>query len=337
MNVFRLLFLALLMGFSHAAASAEADATCVGRFANPVSEICWSCVLPMTIGTSTLGTLGEQEDVPEFNPTNPVCSCGTNPTIGVTLGFWEPARLVEVVRRPFCLPALGGANLNPGIPAPGHGRRTSLFGDQEVFYQAHFYANPVLAWIEVIGDMPCLEQGTLDLAYMTEVDPLWHDDEMTLIFNPEAALFANPIAVAACAADCVAATFGFGLERMFWCAGCQGSIYPMDGWVAHSMGGVRSSLLLAQRLTAKMHRELVTWSYHGERGLCGPYYQPRMDKRAYKTQMVYPIPNTKKINGKCCQPFGRSTVLWGAGREYPAKGEDFGYMLFRKKNCCVGY
>ena len=35
-----------------------------------------------------------------------------------------------------------------------------------------------------------------------------NDDELTLILNPEAVLFANPVAVAACAADCVAATAG---------------------------------------------------------------------------------------------------------------------------------
>ena len=326
-----------LLALGSAGARAAQDTTCIGRFANPISDICWTCVLPITIGTANLGTLGDQEDVPEYNPTNAMCSCGVNPIIGVTLGFWEPARIVEVVRRPFCLPTLGGANMDPGVPAPSHGRRVSMTGDHETFYQAHFYANPVLAWLEVLGDMPCLEQGTLDLAYMTEVDPLWNDDEATLIFNPEAVLFANPVAVAACADDCVAATIGFGIERMFWCAGCQGVIYPMDGWVSHHMGGVRSSLLLSQRLLTKMHRELVTWSYHGERGLCGPYFLPRMDKRAYKTQMLFPIPNTKKIFGKCCQPLGRSTVLWGAGREIPAKGEDFSYLLFRKKNCCVGY
>ena len=38
-----------------------------------------------------------------------------------------------------------------------------------------------------------------------------------------------------------------------------------------------------------------------------------------------------------CQPFGRTTVLWGAGKEYPVRGEDFAFMLFRKRNCCVGY
>ena len=113
--------------------------------------------------------------------------------------------------------------------------------------------------------------GSFDLAYLTEVDPLWNDDELTLILNPDAVLFANPIAIAACAADCVAATVGFGLNTLFWCAGCQGGLYPMDGHVQYHMGGVRTAALLAQRLTAKMHRELIAWGWHGSRGLCGPY------------------------------------------------------------------
>jgi hypothetical protein len=210
-------------------------------------------------------------------------------------------------------------------------------GDGGSFYQAHFYVNPVLYWLEVVTDFPCLERGSFDLAYLTEVDPLWNDDELTLILNPEAVLFANPVAVAACAADCVAATAGFGIAEMFWCAGCQGGIYPFDGHVPYHMGGVRTAELLAQRLTAKMHRELLAWGWHGKPGLCGPYFLPAMDKTAYKAQLTYPVANTAKDGGRCCQPFGRSTIVWGAGKEYPVRGEDFAFMLFRKRNCCVGY
>ena len=68
------------------------------------------------------------------------------------------------------------------------------------FYHAHWYANPILTWLEVLLDFPCLEKGSLDLAYLTEVDPLWADDELTAILNPEAVLFANAPAKAACAA-----------------------------------------------------------------------------------------------------------------------------------------
>ena len=71
-------------------------------------------------------------------------------------------------------------------------------------------------------------------------------------------LFANAPAKAACAADCVAATAGMPIASLFWCAGCQGSIYPMGGHVATHIGGVQASTLITQRMTAKMHRQLVT-------------------------------------------------------------------------------
>lgn len=326
-----LVVLALLAARTWAADSA----TCTGKFPNPITDICWSCILPLSLGTATMGTINGQEDIP--NPPSPVCSCGVNPTIGISIGFWEPARHVEVVRKPFCLVTLGGIDLDPGLPSPAGGQEMRPDGDGATFRQVHWYTNPMLYWMEVVMDFPCLERGSFDLAYMTEVDPLWADDELTLILNPEAVLFANPIAVAACAADCVAASIGFGLPQLFWCGGCQGGLYPLDGHVAYPLGGVRTAELLAQRMAAKMHRELIAWGWHEQPGLCGPYFLPVMDKRAYKTQLTYPIPSTAQLDGRCCQPFGRSTILWGAGKEYPVRGEDFAFLLFRKRNCCVGY
>lgn len=326
-----------VLGFANGTAEAAGAATCTGRFANPVTDICWSSILPISIGGATIANFGGQEDIP--NPDSPVCSCGVNPAVGLSVGFWEPARQVEVVRKPYCLTSLGGVDLDPGIPAPEAARTTGYQGDgdHETFYQAHFYVNPVLYWMSVVTDFPCLERAGLDLAYLTEVDPLWADDELSLILNPDAVLFANPVAVAACAADCVAATVGFGLNDLFWCDGCQGSVYPLDGRVPNHMGGVRTAELIAERLTTKMHRELIAWGWHGKAGLCGPYYEPVMDKTAYKLQLTYPIASTEKIDGRCSQPFGRTTTLWGAGKEYPVRGEDFSFMLFRKRNCCVGY
>jgi len=71
--------------------------------------------------------------------------------------------------------------------------------------------------------------------------------------------------------------------------------------------------------------------------LCGPYFLPVMDKQAYKAELTYPIPATEQDLGRCCQPLGRSTIVWGAGKEYPVRGEDFSFLLFRKRNCCVGF
>ena len=312
-----------------------AGLTCAGKFPNPITDICWSCILPLSIGAAKIGDLGGQDDIP--NPTSPVCNCVTQPLVGLAVGFWEPVRHVETVRKPFCLVSMGGVDLDPGLPAPGHARFNGAGGEGlESFYQAHFYVNPVMYWLQVITDFPCLEKGAFDIAYMTEVDPLWADDELTLILNPEAVLFANPVALAACAADCVAASVGTGIRELFFCSGCQGGLYPLDGHAPVHMGGVRTAALMTHRLTAKMHRELLAWGWHGTRGLCGPYFLPVMDKSAYKSQLTYPIPGTTKIGGRCCQPLGRTTILYGAGKEFPIRGEDFSFLLFRKRNCCVG-
>ena len=64
-------------------------ATCTGKFPNPITDICWSCILPISIGSATVANFGGQEDIP--NPSSPVCTCGVNPTIGLSVGFWEPS------------------------------------------------------------------------------------------------------------------------------------------------------------------------------------------------------------------------------------------------------
>jgi len=325
-----LLALALLL--SLAAPLAGAGPTCHGRFPNPITDICWSCIFPMSIGGTKVATF-DQEDTP--NPGgNPLCACPPA-RVGLKMGFWEPARLVEVTRTPYCFMTLNALELDMGIAAPRGHRAHGNEHASHSFYQVHWYMNPILYWLEVLYDDACLESGDFDIAYITEVDPLWDDSELAFILNPDVALFANPAAQAVCAADCVAASAGFPLNTLFWCAGCQGPMYPLTGHVGAHVGGVQASALLVQRMTNKLHRELLMWAGAGDEGLCGFYPQVLMDKQNYKLQMLYPVPNTAKIAGRCCQPYGRTTAVWGAGKEFPVAGEDFVYQVFRKRNCCA--
>lgn len=308
--------------------------TCTGKFPDPVGDICWRCMLPISIGGARLANTGSQVDL--RNPSNPICSCPGAVLPGLALGFWEPVKMIEVPRSPWCFPLLGGLKID-GLQAPSHGRNAA---PQNVvstsFYQAHDYTFPILAALGVANAHPCLTQSPIDLSYVTELDPTWSDASLSALFNAEAVLFANPVAIAACAADCVAATVNFPLQALFWCAGCQGSGYPQQGHISHHNGGVDASLLLTQKLLAKLHKTGLAWSYHSEnRALCYPEPLPIIDRRAYKTQMLYPIPNTRTLNGKCCQTLGESSVSWRAGKEFPIAGEDFGYLLFRKRNCCL--
>lgn len=308
------------------------DAKCQGKFLNPITDLCWSCIFPITIGGVNLSA--NNEDTP--NPNSIACVCPRPPGVpvpGIPVSFWEPVRLVDVTRTPYCMVNLGLSLANSKLKGAGSnsitgGGQNSL---KHSFYQVHWYIYPIISILNLITDFACLETKLeLDIGYITELDPFWQDDEQSFIINPEAVLFANPIAQAACSADCLSATTGFPLDQLFWCGGCQGSLYPFTGSVSSHVGGVQASLLLTQRMIAKLHREFLLWGYMGKAGWCGKYPMPIINKSQYKTQMTYPIPVTDS-----CQPLGRSELLWSQGKEFPYKGEDFGYIIWRKRNCCL--
>lgn len=327
-----LLALFALIAGNSAQAGLDA-ALCQGKFMNPITDVCWECIFPISIGAAQIA-IGGQDDIE--NPPSPICLCQLVPPIpGLSIGFWEPVKTLEVVRAPYCLVSLGGISVDAGIPAVAHGRE-SRFRDEAnggpgwSVYQVHYFDTPLLYVLDVGFDSMCQAKGSIDLAYMTELDPIWEDDDMASILNPEAILFANPVMMLTCVADCAKANVNFGIKEMFWCAGCNGMMYPLNGHIQYQVSGTQGSSLLMQRFMLKMHRQGLAKRYHGSQALCGPVVDPIMDKRAYKTHMTYPIPYTSG-----CQPLGRTTAIWGSGREYPFKGEDFAYLMFRKRNCCA--
>ncbi|MCK7497212.1 MAG: TraU family protein [Comamonadaceae bacterium] len=132
-----------------------------GSFPNPITDICWSCILPLSHRRRHASATSAARRT-SATRARPVCSCGVNPTVGLSIGFWEPARHVEVVRKPFCLAiARRRRTSTPASAAPSSRAFTRPEGDGDggSFYQAHFYVNPVLYWLEVVTDFPCLERG----------------------------------------------------------------------------------------------------------------------------------------------------------------------------------
>ena len=332
MKSLRLLMLAAALLALLPAGLASAQ-TCTGRFVNPIADVCWECLFPISIGPIRIGSVSGAPDTP--NPSSPICFCGSPiPRIGLSLGVWEPARLMDVTRTPWCFPNLGGLTIDPGLPA-ARGRTGSSGGDGAAgsVWHAHYYVYPLLSWIGALLDLGCLEGGGLDIAWTSELDPAWLDDELSFLLNPEAALFANLPAQAACAADCAAASAGLPQDGLFWCAGCQGGMYPLTGNVAAHVGGVQASLLAAQRLVYRLHRAGLTWGTSGSAALCGRYPMPIMKKSQYRWQMTQPVPATTPATG--CNPTGRSSVPWESLRELPVSGESFGYLLWRKRTCCI--
>ena len=222
------------------------------------------------------------------------------------------------------LPFFDGASYRGDVEENAHD------GTHHSFYQVHWYIYPIMYWLELLMDFVCLENTSIDLACITELDPLWHDDEKSFILNPEAVLFGNPIAQAACAADCVSATTRLPMNELFWCSGCQGGLYPFTGTLNDHSGGVQGSLLIAGRFMAKLHRELLLWGTSGKEGLCSKYVMPIIKKTQYRFQMTYPLPTARD-----CYPMGHTEVFWQGGKEFPYNGSDFGYLIWRRRDCCL--
>ena len=71
----------------------------------------------------------------------------------------------------------------------------------------------------------------------------------------------------------------------------------------------------------------------GSKGLCGKYLMPVMRKQQYRFQATNPNPATK--GRYACPPIGASTTFQSPGQVIPAIGEDMGYLVWRKRNCCA--
>jgi conjugal transfer pilus assembly protein TraU len=318
------------------------SATCNGKFPNPITDYCWSGIFPISIAKVKLFDLN-QDDNDSSRHADAICTCGEGLDLkaGATISFWEPITMVDVVRKPFCFAGLGGVDIGDVFDAPAMGSGTVDGGavSKESFYHVHWYANPILFWLGALADATCLDRSPFDVLDISEVNPLWNDEELTLLtMNPDAYLYANPVAQLACAPDCVTASAGFANPITYWCAGCQGSMFPLTGTVPHHIGTIDSTSLLLQKFTNLAHRQLTIWgtSATGDGdGLCYKYPKFMMDKTDYKYSMLFPVPE-RKYGGKCAQPYGRTTALWGAGHSFPFQGEDVVYQVLRKRDCCEG-
>ena len=113
------------------ACPATGRATCSAEFFNPITDICWDCIFPVTIGGITI--FGSDIDSPGDDISSPICICGT--TIGLSASFWEPARVIETVKDPWCFNLIG-ADLGGNGFLAGDSQRTTK-ASKSMFAQAH--------------------------------------------------------------------------------------------------------------------------------------------------------------------------------------------------------
>lgn len=312
-----------------------AQAKCNAKFLNPITEVCWSCIFPISVGGFSV-SLGGPSRPDTKNQAFPLCLCPgfPLPRPGLAIGIWEPARLVDAANETGCFSNIG-LDFDFGLFSRGKTSANARSGgDNGSKWHAHYYYFPLISMLGTVIDALCLETTAFDLAWMSEIDPLWMDAELATLLNPEALLFANPIAQAACAADCAQASSG-GLpnDALFWCDGCSGPLYPVTGDANNHVGSVQATSVVSAKVLARMHRMLLARKTASSRAQCQPQIAPIIKKSQYRRQITRPSAKTK--GRYACAPLGASTQFYDAFREVPFRGESFGYLLWRKRNCCA--
>ncbi|MBW5750565.1 MULTISPECIES: conjugal transfer pilus assembly protein TraU, partial [Klebsiella] len=178
------IFFLICIAFSTFSGRAAADPSCEGRFVNPITDVCWRCIFPLSLGSVQVG----KGDLPDTsNPGSPLQLCPAPPPIfvrpGLAIGYWEPMAMTDVSRSPGCMVNLGGFSINLGKTGMGTARKD----DKQVngaFYHVHWYKYPLTYWLNIITSAGCLEGGDMDIAYLSEIDPTWVDSSLTTILNP---------------------------------------------------------------------------------------------------------------------------------------------------------
>jgi conjugal transfer pilus assembly protein TraU len=294
-----------------------------------IDDVCWDCMLPLKIaGIPILPGSMPDKDYGAVNM--PICMCPFPPPVfvryGVPVSYYEAARIVEVVKNPYCFPTMGLDLSSISTEGQLQGTKGDGHDRQRTFFQAHELVFPVFAILEILVDWICVEDTAIDMFYMTEIDPLWNDDMLAALINPEALLFGNHIANLACIADSIAAQVDMPLDPLFWCKGSWGNAYPLTG-NTHSKAYIEDSAPVAAGYIYAAHRKFFMWDAFGY--LCAKTPNPIWTKSAERMQLLAPVAHPTAMG------IGKTDLLWGYGKNPPFLGDNFGYLLFRKRECCA--
>ena len=318
--------------------SSTASAACTDlSFINPISDVDWDCIFPITIA-------GIPIDIGNHPPDNQrggmFCSCpgkgpfGT-PLVGIEVSYWEPARLMDTVSDAWCFPSIGvdmgnssaASSSRHGYSGGGYLKQGYASGESHVFQHYHFYVFAVWEILQMFTDTACERSEGFDLAMVSEVRPDWSDDITAMQLYPETALMANPATVMACVADAVATTVGEPIDALYWCMGSWGLTYPMTGnitakdYVEANAGDAARALYSLARFGMLPDRAA---------NLCEDVPLPIWVKSHYRIQEVRPVDDWQ------CHVIGEPGLLWTSGKGPIGRSDNYSWLFFRKVDCCMG-
>ncbi len=324
------------------ASSVASGITCNGEMINPITDICWDCFFPIRIGSTTIFSSGIPDETTEGSLVG-VCPMELPPffRIGLNISYWEPHTLADIVKEPYCMYNMGfsvkSVNANE---LEGTDSYQGLDNPPQVgtgaTYEVHWYEFPLFYLLDLAADIACVQTSStsLDVAYMTEIDPTWLDEDSAAVMFPEELLFNNEFTVAACAADAALTTTGShtASDSLFWCIGNQGLAYPMVGKTTTVQSKISNAVEILEKFNFKLHRQgFVNETHSGNPANCEEIPDVYLPKKRYRYQMTLPTPSPD-----WCYPYGTTTQLWEAGRDLPKVSHgNYAFLNWRKRSCLL--
>lgn len=309
-----------------------------------ISSFCYECFFPIRIIGITI-PIGRSASKapPNSELAAPLCICPGRygiPAIGISFGMWHPNHLHEVVKTPLCSPvvlgmSLGGTNAsNPMglLKAQQLGGRGDELSGEGAFYNWHWIKFPGAYLTDLLTNTICAPQGGVDMdfGYISEIDPTMQNDTLAAYTHPEARIFTQMAAQAACMADSVAVAAGRPIHKAFWCAGSWGSVYPYTGH-SPTQTTFEAQMLTAARGLAAMHRRGLAKKTIGNGSVCGGRMWFVLPREQYQFQNLWP----RAVKG--AEWIGTTEFKggWGMSRVVPAVGENRVVMSWQFQECCV--
>ncbi len=247
---------------------------------------------------------------------------------GIVIMYWEPALLIETVKRPgdtvieslkpviTNLAARGTKNLMSGViglavSVSSGSNSAKLTGTNLQFNEAHVYEFPFRDQIMAFIDMECpdkLPTGSF-IKYLSELDSLeWRIGTVEAL---------HPKSIASAASGLTCAATGAFLEDL--CMGFWGATYPRRGFITHQSEVVGSAIAavravsIASLLGSLSHIVLETTGFI-------PSFE------SDKLELIYPNPSG-------CIKIGQNPLTWESGK-LSASGK-YLWVYWRRRICCI--
>jgi len=248
--------------------------------------------------------------------------------VGIVIMYWEPALLIETVKRPgdtvieslkpvvADFAAQGTKNLMAGvtglaIPVSSGSTSAKLSGTNLQFNEAHVYEFPFRNEVMSFIDMECpdkLPTGSF-IKYLSELDSLeWRIGAVEAM---------HPKSMASAASGLTCAATGAFLDDL--CMGFWGATYPRRGFFTHQSQVVGSAVAAVRAVSIS--------------GLLGSTAHVVLEPTGFipsfiddKLELIYPNPSG-------CIKIGQNPLTWESGKlSFSGK---YLWVYLRRRICCI--